>query len=196
MEAIFIGAPTRVWIATSDPDNDVHTEGGWYASIGEFFMNTSTGVLFLCLDGTAENQEWECSTNASLVNALITSAVPTRSQAPASRSLNSGFQINASRDALVNYSVDIATTLSLTTGQAGTVFLEIASDSGFTTDLQELGRFVNGNTGTLAIGLSLSQNVSGNLRGYVSAAYYVRLRTSNDTGTPTFTYRTGQEVLL
>lgn len=119
-----------------------------------------------------------------------------RSQSSASRSLNTIFQINATRDCIVNYSVDISCTLSLTTGQSGTVFLEIASNSGFTTNVQELARFVNGNTGTLTIGLALTQNVTGTLSGYVPTGYYVRLRTVNNTGTPTITYRSGQEVLL
>jgi len=121
---------------------------------------------------------------------------PARSQSSATRTLNSAFQVNTTRDSLVNYAVDIATSLTLTTGQQGTVYLEIASDSGFTTNVQELTRFVNGNTGTLTIGLALSQNMTGNLNGYVPAGYYVRLRTQNNTSTPTFTSRSGQEVLL
>lgn len=138
------------------------------------------------------NSDW----NAVSGVAQILNKPPSRSQSSASRSLNTIFQVSSTRDCLVNYSVDIATTLSLTTGQSGTVFLEIASDSGFTTNVQELARFVNGNTGTLTIGLSLTQNVTGTLTGYVPTAYYSRLRTANNTGTPTFTYRSGQEVLL
>lgn len=119
-----------------------------------------------------------------------------RSQSSASRSLNSAFQVSATRDAMVNYSVDIATAISLTTGQSGTVVLEIASDSGFTTNVQELGRLTNSQTGTLTLGLALNQTVTANVGGYVPPAYYVRLRTVNNTGTPTFTYRSGQELLM
>lgn len=119
-----------------------------------------------------------------------------RVQSSASRSLNSGFQISTLRDCMVHYSVDIAATMSLIAGQTGTIFLEIASNSGFSTNLQELGRFVNGNSGTLTIGLNLTQTVSGNLSGFVPAGYYCRIRTDNTSGTPTFTYRSGQEVLL
>ena len=119
-----------------------------------------------------------------------------RSQSAQTRTLNSIFQVSSTRDSLVNYSVDIATTLSLTTGQSGTVYLEIASDSGFTTNVQEISRAANGQTGTLTIGLGLNQNVTGSLNGYVPVGYYARLRTQNNTGTPTFTYRSGQEVLL
>lgn len=112
------------------------------------------------------------------------------------RSLNTCFQPSSTRDALVTYSVDIATTLSLTTGQTGTVYLEIFSDSGCTTGTQEITRFVNGNTGSLTIGLNITQNVTGTLTGVIPAGSYVKLRTQNNTGTPTFTARPGQETLL
>lgn len=114
----------------------------------------------------------------------------------ASRSLNSAYQISAERDTLVNYSVDISTTLSLTGGQTGTVFLEYADNSGMTTNVVEVCRFVNGNTGTLTIGLNITQNSTGQLSGVIPAGKYARIRTANTTGTPTFTYRSGQEALV
>lgn len=119
-----------------------------------------------------------------------------RSQSSVTRSLNSCFQISSSRDSLVAYSVDIAATLSLTSGQTGTVFLEFYNDSGCTTGTQEVSRFVNGNTGSLTVGLNLTQNATGTLSGYVPAGKYVKLRTANTSGAPTFNYRSGQEVLL
>ncbi len=112
------------------------------------------------------------------------------------RTLNSAFQISTLRGTFVNYSVDIACALSLTGGQTGTVFLEIANDSGFTSGVQELTRAVNGNTGTLTIGLNITQNSTGQVSGYVPPAKYVRIRTANTTGTPTFNYRSGQEVIF
>lgn len=112
------------------------------------------------------------------------------------RSLNSAFQISASRVALVNYAVSIACALSLTTGQQGTTYLEYADDSGFTTNVVTVNQFVNGNTGTLAIGLALTQTVTGMLSGVIPAGKYVRLRTQNNTGTPTFTFQGAQEVLV
>lgn len=274
METVFIGFSIIVWTYAGDPDDDVHSAGGFYADIGQVFWNTSSQKLFLCNASSGPNtQTWipymggvpaqiqsdwtQASSGAldfikhkpSLATVATTGAYsdltgkpslatvatsgsytdlsskPTipaaqiqsdwtqastgaldyiknkpvaalaRSQSNASRTLNSGFQISTTRDCFANYSVDIATSLTLTTGQAGTVYLEIASDSGFTTNLQELARFVNGNTGTLTIGLALSQNVTGTLSGYVPAGYYARLRTQNNTSTPTFTYRSGQEVL-
>lgn len=112
-----------------------------------------------------------------------------------SRTLNSSFQISSSRSATVSYAVDVACNLSLTSGQQGTVYLEYADDSGFTTNVVEVNRFVNGNTGTLTIGLNLTQNATGTLAGVIPAAKYVRLRTQNNTGSPTFTFRKAQEVL-
>lgn len=119
-----------------------------------------------------------------------------RSFAQPSRSLNSSFQISTTRDAIVNYTVDIAATLSLTTGQAGTVALKYADDSGMTTNVVTVQSSVNGNAGTLAIGLGLTQTATAALSGIIPAGKYVKLVTTNTTGTPTFTMRAAQEVLL
>lgn len=112
------------------------------------------------------------------------------------RTLNSAFQISTARAAQVSYAVDIACALSLTTGQSGTVFLEYADDSGFTTNVVSVNQFSNANTGSLTIGLNLTQTLTGTLSGMIPEGKYVRLRTANVTSTPTFTYRTGQEVLV
>lgn len=112
------------------------------------------------------------------------------------RSLNSAFQISTTRDALVSYSVDIAATATLIGGQTGTVFLEYADDSGFTTNVKETSRFLNGNSVSLAIAVTVNQNVTGTLSGLIPAAKYVRIRTANTVGTPTFNFRSSQEVLV
>lgn len=114
----------------------------------------------------------------------------------ASRSLDSAFQISSARNALVSYSVDIATSITLVAGEVGTIFLEFANESGFTTGVTEVARFVNGQMGTLTIGLALDQTATGVLTGVIPAGKYVRIRTENTTGTPTFTYRSGQETLV
>lgn len=126
------------------------------------------------------------------MNGLIASL----SFANPSRTLNSAFQISSARAAQVSYAVEVSCALTLVTGQQGTVYLEYADDSGFTTNVVEVNRFVNGNTGTLAIGLALTQIATGTLAGIIPAGKYVRLRTQNNTGTPTFTFRRSQEVLV
>ena len=119
-----------------------------------------------------------------------------RSQALASRSLNSAFQISATRDAVVSYSVQITVTASIGGRQNGEVVLEIASDAAFTTNVQTLAIVGNGQTLTLAIALNSVQPATSVLGGMIPAGYYTRLHTVNNTGTPSYLYRAGQEVLL
>lgn len=125
-----------------------------------------------------------------------TALTQSKSFSAASRSLNSAFQISSTRDSLVSYAVDIAATLSLTSGQSGNVILEYADNSGMTTNVVTVNSCINGNTGTLAIGLNLTQTATATVSGMIPAGKFVRIRTANITGTPTFTYRTGQEVLV
>lgn len=112
------------------------------------------------------------------------------------RSLNTAFQVSTTQDSQVSYGVNISATLSLTTGQTGTVVLEYADDSGFTTNVKTVQSSVNGNSGTLALGLGLGQSVTATVTGMVPAGKYVRVRTVNTTGTPSFTLTTAQEVLI
>lgn len=121
---------------------------------------------------------------------------PSRTFAYLTRGLNTCFRPSATQDTSVNYAVDIATALSLTSGAQGTVYLRIYTNSGCTTGTQELVRFTNGQTGTLTIGLGLNQVVTARLSGIVPAGFYAQLVTENNVGTPTFTARPGQEVLI
>lgn len=125
-----------------------------------------------------------------------TGAPPSKTFNNPTRSLNTAFQPSTTNDVFASYSVDISSTLSLSGGQSGTVYLRYADDSGHTTNVKEVARFVNGNTGTLTIGLSITQNVTGTLSGVIPAGKYAKLVTENTSGTPTFTYRSAQEVLF
>lgn len=125
---------------------------------------------------------------------LPTAAAP--SQGAATRTLNSAFQISTTRNTLVSYSVQLTVTASLSGGQNGDVILEIASDSGFTTNVQTIAITGLGQTYTLAVALQGVQPQTGVVSGYVPASYYARLRTVNNTGTPTYSYRAGQEIQL
>lgn len=119
-----------------------------------------------------------------------------RTQSSATRTLNTIFQVSATRWSTVRYSVDISTTVSLSGSQVGSVILEMATNVGFTTGVQTIQSFSNGNSGTLVIGLVLTQLNTSCLSGDIPPGNYVRLRTVNITGTPTFTYQVGQEVIL
>lgn len=124
------------------------------------------------------------------------SAGTNRSITGATRSINSAFQVSSTRDAIVSYTVDIACTLSITGGQVGTVTLEYADDSGISTNVVSVASTVNGNSGTLTIGLAITQTASAAVSGYIPIGKYVRIRTTNTTSTPNFTYRSANEVLL
>lgn len=113
-----------------------------------------------------------------------------------SRSINTSFQISTTQDVQVNYSVDITTSVSLSGGASGTVFLEYADNTGFTTNVKSVSQYTNANTGTLVIGLTLNQVGTAALSGLIPAGKFVRLRTNNNTGTPTYGTPVSQEVLL
>jgi len=119
-----------------------------------------------------------------------------RSQSASTRSLNSAFQLSTTRDSEVRYSVDISCTSTLLGGQSGTVILEMANNAAFTTGVQTLCQFTNSNSVSLAIAITVTQINTACLTGYIPAGNWIRLRTVNGTGTPTFTYQVGQEVLL
>lgn len=133
---------------------------------------------------------------AQILNKPSIPSIPSRSQSSATRSLNSAFQVSSTRDSMVCYSVQIQVTASIAGGQNGDVILEMASNSAFTTNVQTLAASGLGQTYTLAVALQGVQPQTQPVFGFVPAGYYVRLRTVNNTGTPTFTYRYGQETLL
>lgn len=127
---------------------------------------------------------------------ILWSIPVSRSFSNPSLAINTARQASTTRDAFVSASVDITASLSLTTGQKGTVTLQYADDSGFTTNVKTVQPMTNGNTGTLAIGLALGQMVTATVSGIVPAAKYYRLLTTNNTGTPTYGTPAIQEVLL
>lgn len=132
--------------------------------------------------------DWAQSNSGSLDFIKNKPTLPTFYTTNITRSLNSSFQPNTSRPCMVTYTVRIAATLSLVTGQSGTVFLETSPDNSTWT---EVSRIENGNTGSLTVGLNLTQTVASQVSSMVPTGYYARLRTN---GTATFTYVIGQEI--
>ncbi len=120
-----------------------------------------------------------------------------RSQSAATRSLNTIFQVSSTRNCQVSYCVDISCTSSLLGGQSGTVFLEMSPSSSFASGIQELSEFTNSNAVALAIAITVIQINTACLTGFfIPAGNYLRIRTNNNTGTPVFTFKVGQEVIL
>ena len=192
ISAIALSSPPYGIFQTQDDGSGTNNNG--------FYMvpASHTGQYIWIYDGQQGNPmrlgvlgvglDWD-GTTLSVVPPSRTFSYPTRS-------LNTCFRPSASLDAAVEYSVDIATSLSLTTGAQGTVYLRTYTDSSCSANTQEIVRFTNGQTGTLTIGLALNQTVTARLSGIVPAGRYAQLVTSTDVGTPTFTARPGQEVLL
>lgn len=107
---------------------------------------------------------------------------------------DTGFQVSSSRMSNVAYSISIAATLSLTTGQSSTVYIETAATNSTTpSDWSIVKSVTNSNTGILTAGLSLVQTMAFDVSGYIPAGNYVRIRSS---GTATCSYISGQEALV
>lgn len=116
--------------------------------------------------------------------------IPIQTDSVKTRSLNTAYIISTTRRQLVKYTVSIVATISLTTGQTGSVSLQISPDN---INYTEIGRFSNGNSGTLTIGLNLVNTQVGQIVGSIPIGYYVKLVS---TGTATNTYIVGQESTL
>lgn len=110
--------------------------------------------------------------------------------------LGTGFLPSATRASDVSASFRIANVLNLSGGAAGDIIMEQADDSGFTTNVVELGRCGNGNTGTLVIGLALNDAIACQVSGITGSGKYVRYRSSTTVGTPTYTVLSARQVLL
>jgi len=116
-----------------------------------------------------------------------------RSFATPTRTLNSCFQVSATRDALVSYAVDVTTTVTLGGTPEGAVFLRTYTNSACNTGQIGVISGSNGQPTTLTV--SVGQQVKGsvNLYGVVPAGTWARLETSNVSGTPTFSIRAEQQ---
>lgn len=134
-------------------------------------------------------------------SAAVTSSTARSFINNASRSLTTGtgatgFQVSASRDALVGYNVTMSTTATIGGASTVTVVLEICpTNSATPAAWVEIARISNSQTITLAVVLQSIQGVAAKLSGVIPAGYYAKLRTVT-TGTASALYNTGQEVLL
>lgn len=148
---------------------------------------TTTGTISLPNTGTAGTYSGVTTDAQGRVTAGTA-----RSYATPTRTLNTAYQVSTTQDAHVSYAIDISVTSVLLAGTQGTVFLEYADNSAMTTNL------VTVSSGTSSTGgvLNVTNISTAGVIGIVPAGKFVRLRTANTTGTPTFTFRSAQEVLL
>lgn len=105
------------------------------------------------------------------------------------RSFNTAYQISTTTSSTVKLSSQISCSLSLVTGQAGQVILEVSANG--SSGWNAWGILSASNTGTLSLGVNTVQISGGMLEAELPAGYYWKLRTSNTTGSPTFTFLGG-----
>lgn len=121
---------------------------------------------------------------------------PSRSLVTTAAAAN-GYQISATRDYEVSYSVTTVTTATIGGASSGYIVLEIATTNSSTaSDWKEIARSTNGQTITLAVALQSVQTIGSSLTGLVPAGYYARIRSVTVSGTPSFSYTSGQEYTL
>lgn len=124
---------------------------------------------------------------------LFSFAPTISSVAAGARNFNQAYQISTTRYAEAKMSAQAACTLNLTTGTSAEIFMEWSADG--STGWTLAGKLAGANTGSLTIGLNSTQISGGQLNTMLQPGYYWRMRTNNVTGTPTYTFNGGQEVL-
>lgn len=116
----------------------------------------------------------------------ITPSTPTRT-------IGTAFQPSATNAVLCLYSIQISCTASLSGGQAGQVqFLSDTSNPPTTVR----ATIANQNTSGLTIGLTVVNNQTALLFYLVPAGHYVKLVSTNTTGTPSYTMVSQTEEVL
>ncbi len=167
-------------------------------SVGRSLVTASTQALARSAIGAGTSSFTPSGTSSQCIrgDGSYGSCGSTRSFSNPTRALNSCFQVSSTRDAIVVYAAEITASLALVGGQQGTLYLETFTDSGCTTGTQEIVRSTNGNTSALIVAVGNVSTTTLTVSGVVPSGLYVKLRTQNNTGTPTFVARPGQEVLL
>ncbi len=127
-----------------------------------------------------------------VISTSIASPVVT-SIASGARNFNQAYQLSTTKYSDIRVSSQISCSLSLAGGQSGQIFLEYSADG--STGWTLAGLVPSSNTGTLTVGLNTVQISGGQISTPLPPGYYWRLRTNNVTGTPTYTFTGGVEVI-
>lgn len=156
-------------------------------------LNVSVSPIraFRCLDNTPNALVWkEVGQQPEVINNNPGRSIETGTGA-------TGFQISATRSARVSYSATITTTSSLSGNSNGYIVIETAStNSANSGDWIEIARIPSGQNNTVVLGVSLQQYGGGCAGGLtIAAGWYVKIRSVNVAGTPTFTLNSQQEIL-
>lgn len=176
------GIVTSVGLTSTDftvSGSPVTTSGNITANL------TTTGVA----TGT---YDWVTVDTKGRVTAAGNTPLPT-AIASGARNFNQAYQLSSTRPSFISISAQLSCNLSLTGGQAGNVQLQLSANgsSGWVT----YGTITASNTGTLTVGLNTTQVSGGQLTVPIPTGYYWRALTTNTTGTPTYTFNGGYEII-
>jgi hypothetical protein len=105
------------------------------------------------------------------------------------RSFNTAYQLSTTEDLNITVSATVSCSLTLLAGADGSAILEFSANG--TTGWTYIGQIDGSNTGTLTVGLNTNQKTGGTITAGLPKSHYWRLRTVNNTGTPTFTWNGG-----
>lgn len=162
-------------------------------TIEQYFRGDLSLATFPSIPASQIQSDWAQVTTSSLD---YIKNKPVRSFNYPSRALNNCFQISATQDAIFHYRVDVTTGLSLTSGAQGTITITSYTNSGCSTGAQALIDGTSAQTGSLVVGLNISQIMSIALDGMVPANHWLKITTANTIGTPTFAIRAVQSEIL
>jgi hypothetical protein len=135
-------------------------------------------------DGYLSQGDW--NTFNSKVNSVSCS------ESTPSRTLNASFMPSSTNATYCVYTISISCSLSLTSGQTGSVALYSDANSSPST---LRARVTNTNTGTLAVGLNLVNSQESVLSYLVPAGHYVKL-VSSGTATISITYQSEVAIVV
>ncbi len=115
------------------------------------------------------------------------------STASGARNFNQAYQVSSTKYVDIRVSASISNSLTLSGGSSGEVYLEYSADG--STGWALAGRAANASTGTVVVGISTTAIGGGQMGVILPPGYYWRLRTNNVSGTPTYTFTGGVEIL-
>lgn len=151
---------------------------------------TTSGTISLPNVGTAGNYSGVTTDAQGRVTAGTS-----RSFSTFTPTLNTCFQISATRDAKVSFGVDVTVSVTLGGTPKGSVYLRYYTDNACTLGQQTIISGSSGLPSTLSVVVGLQNLGTISLSGEIPGGTWVRVETSNDSGTPTFAPRQGQVVL-